>query len=257
MIAETDTPLGRFRIDWDAPGGAGAFPAPACVRDGSDLYPARIGGLALPDPVRGGEADLGLHRQRSDQGALLLMGTAPGGPRIRGVRLAPSHDGPPDPVRDAHLMDRPAWNHDPAAWETLASEPWLLQVLRRGDAHGFHVHTESGHGWRTALYPLTGAQADGLRADRHARILLAAALHDGVQNDRAASVAAFGALCDLILAGPGTALSERLEALDGGRGRVRTALCHAYVLPPGGEGFARDWFDVPAAAEPSTGIGHP
>lgn len=253
MIAEADTPLGRFRINWDMPADGGAFPAPADVRDESDHYPARIGGLVLPDPLRQGEATLALHRQRSDPDALLLAGESADGARIRGVRLAPSYHGPADPVRDAHLMDRPAWNHDIVAWETLAQEPWLLQVVRRGVAHGLHIHAEAGHSWRTALYPLNGARTDGLLADRHARILLAAAVHDGVQNDRALSVTAFGALCELIFAGPSAVLSEQLEALDGGRDKVRVALRYAYGLPLGGRAFARDWFAVPAGAATSIG----
>lgn len=118
----------------------------------------------------------------------------------------------------------------------------MLALIERGAELAVEIHAESGIAWRTAIYPLDRRRVDALAAERHGRILLAAALYHDVQNGRPPSIAAFTELCDLILAGPSEALSDRLESLRD----VRFHLRRAYDLPPGGLAFSASWFD-PAA----------
>ena len=242
--SEHDTPLGRFMIAWGMSGDMEQFAPPAPADKPHDLYAMDPAGARTIDVVYPRDrqiTSLPLYRSRTRPDGLYALAEITNGVWAQGTRIALPYRGPADRVRDAWIIGRPASSYDAQDWETLAVEPYLLTLARRGDEHGFEVHAESGFGFREALYPLDPSQADGLGRDRHIRILLAAALHRDVQNDAAPDVADFAALCDLVLAGPSAALSARLEAARD----VRVMLRHAYGLPPGGDAFARDWFERP------------
>ena len=240
---EHDTPLGRFVIAWGTSGGMEEFPPPAPAGDAHDLHamdPAGAQTIELVEPRHGQGKSLELYRSRARPDNLYVLAEITNGVWAQGTRVALPYPGPPDRIRDAWIVGRPASTYDARTWETLAVEPYLLTLMRRGDEHAFEIHAESGFGFRKALYPLDPSRADGLRQDRHARILLAAALHHDVQSDAAPDVADFAAFCDLVLAGPSAALSERLETARD----VRFMLRHAYGVPPDGDAFTDDWFET-------------
>ena len=198
------------------------------------------GRIEVDEPLHDERVRLGLYRSRSQPTGLYLLGEITNGVYAQGTRVVLPYPGAVDTVRDAWIVGRPAPSFDADAWQTITVEPYLLSMMQRGAEWAFEVHAESGLGFRKAIYPVDDSQAAGLGADRHARILLASALHHAVQNDAAPSTSDFASLCDLVLAGPSEDLTRRLDAMTD----VRFMLCHAYGLPTDGGAFVGDWFDV-------------
>ena len=146
--------------------------------------------------------------------------------------------------RLAYSAGRPATNYDAGEWITLATEPWVAAVMRRGVEYALEIHAEAGFSFRRALYPISARAASVLIDDRVARRLVAATLVQGVQNDRAPSIPEFDDTLRLVVNGPRDALADRLEGIDGVRHEVRYWLRTLYRGEDDAPDLSGPWGEV-------------